>query len=181
MACSPSRAGTIIMPHFPSKNNAFDRYLVEKNNILVNVESGKYTINKYPNLYKHAPLLPAGGGERLKEIKKLFTGRYSSERPGANVRLREWNNTDQQLRSPRVYLSLIHIYRFLIGAFAGMRVSDFSRFSESNIVDGMITMRTRKTDTPIAIPLHPVIKKILGPHGTSFPESKAVGNLNPSV
>lgn len=24
---------------------------------------------------KHAPLLPAGGGERLKEIKKLFTGR----------------------------------------------------------------------------------------------------------
>lgn len=51
--------------------------------------------------------------------------------------------------------------RFLIGAFSGMRVSDFSRFSESNIVDGMITMRTRKTDTPIAIPLHPVIKKIL--------------------
>lgn len=49
--------------------------------------------------------------------------------------------------------------RFLIGAFSGMRVSDFSRFSESNIVDGMITMRTRKTDTPIAIPLHPVIKK----------------------
>ena len=34
-----------------SEDNAFDRYLVEKNNILVNVESGKYTINKYPNLY----------------------------------------------------------------------------------------------------------------------------------
>lgn len=33
------------------EDNAFDRYLVEKNNILVNVESGKYTINKYPNLY----------------------------------------------------------------------------------------------------------------------------------
>lgn len=51
--------------------------------------------------------------------------------------------------------------RFLIGAFSGMRVSDFSRFSESNIIDGMIMMRTRKTDTPIAIPLHPVIKRIL--------------------
>lgn len=34
-----------------SEDNAFDRYLVEKNNILVNVELGKYTINKYPNLY----------------------------------------------------------------------------------------------------------------------------------
>ena len=33
-----------------SEDNAFDRYLVEKNNILVNVELGKYTINKYPYL-----------------------------------------------------------------------------------------------------------------------------------
>ena len=34
-----------------SEENAFDRYLVEKNNFLVRVGTGKYTFNKYPNLY----------------------------------------------------------------------------------------------------------------------------------
>lgn len=34
-----------------SEENAFDKYLVEKNNILVRAETGKYTFNKYPNLF----------------------------------------------------------------------------------------------------------------------------------
>ena len=68
--------------------------------------------------------------------------------------------------------------RFLIGAFSGMRVSDFSRFSESNIVDGMITMRTRKTDTPIAIPLHPVIQRILE---SDFDLSKTISDQKMNV
>lgn len=68
--------------------------------------------------------------------------------------------------------------RFLIGAFSGMRVSDFSRFSEANIVNGMITMRTRKTDTPIAIPLHPVIKKILE---SDFDLSKTISDQKMNV
>ena len=68
--------------------------------------------------------------------------------------------------------------RFLIGAFSGMRVSDFSRFSESNIVDGMIMMRTRKTDTPIAIPLHPVIQRILE---SDFDLSKTISDQKMNV
>lgn len=51
--------------------------------------------------------------------------------------------------------------RFLIGAFSGLRVSDFSRLGEMDIVDGLIVLRTRKTDTPIAIPVHPVIQHII--------------------
>ena len=51
--------------------------------------------------------------------------------------------------------------RFLIGAFSGLRVSDFSRLSPENIVDGRIVLRTRKTDTPIVLPIHPVIRDIL--------------------
>ncbi len=51
--------------------------------------------------------------------------------------------------------------RFLIGAFSGLRVSDFSRLGEMDIVDDLIMLRTRKTDTPIAVPVHPVIREIL--------------------
>jgi len=51
--------------------------------------------------------------------------------------------------------------RFLIGAFSGLRVSDFGRLGEMDIVDDLIMLRTRKTDTPIAVPIHPVIREIL--------------------
>lgn len=51
--------------------------------------------------------------------------------------------------------------RFLIGAFSGLRVSDFSRLGEMNIVENRIVLRTRKTDTQIVVPIHPVIRDIL--------------------
>ena len=91
------------------------------------------------------------------ELMKLYQLKISK-----SAVLKEWPELcgEKAVRQRMATCELVR-NRFLIGAFSGMRVSDFSRFSESNIVDGMITMRTRKTDTPIAIPLHPVIKKIL--------------------
>ena len=91
------------------------------------------------------------------ELMKLYQLKISK-----SAVLKEWPELcgEKAVRQRMATCELVR-NRFLIGAFSGMRVSDFSRFSESNIVDGMIMMRTRKTDTPIAIPLHPVIKKIL--------------------
>ena len=51
--------------------------------------------------------------------------------------------------------------RFLIGAFTGLRVSDFNRLSADNIRDGKIYMITKKTAEPVIIPIHPVIREIL--------------------
>lgn len=50
---------------------------------------------------------------------------------------------------------------FLIGAFTGLRVSDFSALRESNIQDGKITVITTKDRDRVIIPLHPIIKEIL--------------------
>lgn len=49
---------------------------------------------------------------------------------------------------------------FLIGAFTGLRVSDFSRLSSRNVSD-TITMRTQKTGTKVVIPIHPVVREIM--------------------
>lgn len=88
--------------------------------------------------------------------------------------LEEWPDLkDEKAVKRRIATCDLVRNRFLIGAFSGMRVSDFSRFSESNIVEGMIMMRTRKTDTPIAVPLHPVIKKILA---NDFDLSKTISD-----
>lgn len=51
--------------------------------------------------------------------------------------------------------------KFLIGAFTGLRVSDFNRLSEVNIQDDRIRIRTKKTDAHTVIPVHWVIREIL--------------------
>lgn len=108
------------------------------------------------------------------ELMKLYQLKISK-----SAVLKEWPELcgEKAVRQRMATCELVR-NRFLIGAFSGMRVSDFSRFSESNIVDGMITMRTRKTDTPIAIPLHPVIKKILE---SDFDLSKTISDQKMNV
>jgi site-specific recombinase XerD len=50
--------------------------------------------------------------------------------------------------------------RFLIGAYTGLRVSDFGRLNEMNI-GNHIRMKTIKTGANAVIPIHPVIQEIL--------------------
>ena len=50
--------------------------------------------------------------------------------------------------------------RFLIGAYTGLRVSDFSRLNEMNI-GNHIRIKTSKTGANVVIPIHPVIQDIL--------------------
>lgn len=108
------------------------------------------------------------------ELMKLYQLKISK-----SAVLKEWPELcgEKAVRQRMATCELVR-NRFLIGAFSGMRVSDFSRFSEANIVDGMITMRTRKTDTPIAIPLHPVIKKILE---SDFDLSKTISDQHMNI
>ena len=54
--------------------------------------------------------------------------------------------------------------RFLIGAFTGLRVSDFTRISEANIKDNFIRIKPMKganKTEDVIIPLHPVILELM--------------------
>lgn len=50
---------------------------------------------------------------------------------------------------------------FLIGAFTGLRYSDYSRLSPDNIKDGVIQIRNRKTGVTTSVPVHWVVRKII--------------------
>ncbi len=50
--------------------------------------------------------------------------------------------------------------RFLIGAFSGLRVSDFARLNHDNVTD-YIRILSKKTKFNTIIPIHPVIREIL--------------------
>ena len=54
---------------------------------------------------------------------------------------------------------------FLLGAFTGLRVSDYNNLSKENIIElkgvKMVKIKTQKTGKEVAIPLHPIVKSIL--------------------
>lgn len=59
---------------------------------------------------------------------------------------------------------------WIIGLWTGLRVSDFlTRLDMSNISDGFIEIRTKKTGTSVAIPLHEQVKEVLKRHNGNLP------------
>ena len=50
---------------------------------------------------------------------------------------------------------------FLIGAYTGLRFSDYSRLKPQNIQDGVIRIRNKKTGVTTAVPEHWVVKEII--------------------
>ena len=56
--------------------------------------------------------------------------------------------------------------KFLIGAYTGLRVSDFNRVQEYNVQNGVIVILPKKGSSirkpePVRIPMHPVVREIL--------------------
>ena len=71
---------------------------------------------------------------------------------------------------------------FLIGAFTGLRVSDYNNLSTQHIkkindVD-MLHVKTKKTGKVVAIPLHPIVKEILKRYDWNAPPRMADQQIN---
>lgn len=56
-------------------------------------------------------------------------------------------------------LQLVRV-RFLVGAYTGLRVSDFGRLKEMNLDGKYIRIKTAKTGTATVIPIHPVLREL---------------------
>ncbi len=71
---------------------------------------------------------------------------------------------------------------FLIGAYSGLRFSDFTRIRPDHIIveDGieMIHIFTQKTDTEVYIPLLPELRSILRRNGNSSPKTISNQKMN---
>lgn len=50
---------------------------------------------------------------------------------------------------------------FVIGCFTGLRLSDLSRLDATNFVEDRIVIRTKKTGTPVQIPMLKIVKEIV--------------------
>lgn len=71
---------------------------------------------------------------------------------------------------------------FLIGAYTGLRVSDYNRLTEDNFKaeNGveMIRIKTQKMRKPVVIPIHPIVKAILEKNDGNPPQKIPDQHIN---
>lgn len=71
---------------------------------------------------------------------------------------------------------------FLIGAYTGLRVSDYNNLTRDNFktINGveMLVKRTQKTNDEVKIPLHPIVKQILEKNDGKPPKSLPEQHIN---
>ncbi len=74
---------------------------------------------------------------------------------------------------------------FLIGCYTGLRYSDYSTISSANIqkIEGVeaIVKVSKKTDTRIIIPIHPVVSKILKKYNGVLPTAPSNQKTNDGI
>ena len=71
---------------------------------------------------------------------------------------------------------------FIIGLCTGLRVSDFNNnLNQNNIIDGFIEIKTKKTGTAVAIPLHKYIVEILKKRNGNLPKKVNDVQFNESI
>lgn len=63
---------------------------------------------------------------------------------------------------------------FIVGCWTGCRFSDIGQITTENVSEGFIRIRQYKTNTPVVIPLHPVVTAILNKYEGKLP--KAISN-----
>jgi len=71
---------------------------------------------------------------------------------------------------------------FVLGLWTGLRVSDFlTHLDVSNIEDGFIKIKTQKTKTKVAIPIHPQVATILKKRNGKLPEKISTQKFNDKI
>ena len=71
---------------------------------------------------------------------------------------------------------------FIIGLCTGLRVSDFNNnLHQNNFIDGFIEIKTKKTGTTVAIPLHKYIIEILNKRNGNLPKKVNDVQFNISI
>jgi site-specific recombinase XerD len=71
---------------------------------------------------------------------------------------------------------------FIIGLCTGLRVSDFNNnLNQTNFIDGFIEIKTKKTGSTVAIPLHRYIVEILNKRNGNLPKKVNDVQFNESI
>lgn len=70
---------------------------------------------------------------------------------------------------------------FVVGCLTGLRYSDYSRLAAENFIDGKIHIRTKKTKTPVLVPMHRFVKEIIQKYNGTLPPARCIQYFNLAI
>ena len=70
---------------------------------------------------------------------------------------------------------------FIIGCLTALRFSDYSRLKPKNFVRNKIVIKTKKTNTPVQVPIHPVVREIIQKYNNVLPPPPSVQHFNRQI
>lgn len=92
------------------------------------------------------------------DINKIYAIDFNNEAIKAEIDYRDKNiETTRDL--------------FVVACWTGLRFGDWKDLSDASIVDDNMIVHTKKTNTTVVIPLHPIVKEILSKYNGVLPKS----------
>lgn len=138
-------------------------------------------------------------GKFIKQIK-VFMNAATEENLNTNLSFRNRRFIKPSAKSTQIYLSEQELKRiieldlsckpkldnarnlFIIGAYTGLRVSDFNNLSKENIKESngkrFFKITVKKTGKYLPIPIHPVVEKILQRNNGTLPKKMPEQHIN---
>ena len=191
--------------------NHTERFLKRFNDEVYNIDFDNINIQFYYDFIEWAENLKNLKGQRLsknyigKHIKTLKTFLSNATDEGINTNLAFRSKKFKVLKEEvtNVYLNLEElktIYQldltknpsldqardlFLIGAYTGLRVSDFNNLKPENIFSDngseFLKVKTKKTKKEVVIPLRPEVRAIIQKHGNKPPNRMYDQKINQKI
>lgn len=70
---------------------------------------------------------------------------------------------------------------FVIGCLTALRYSDYSRLQPKNFIRNKIVIKTQKTNTPVQIPIHPIVREIIDKYHKQLPPPLSIQHFNREI
>lgn len=113
-----------------------------------------------------------------------------------NATINDFNIKDEEVNTIFLTMSeILKIYRFqnltqreteikdyfILGCLTALRFSDYSRLQKKNFVGNKIVVRTKKTNTPVQVPMHPIVKEIILKYNKELPPAPTIQHFNREI
>lgn len=154
----------------------FSKHLTETEGYAYKTTTRKLTRIKFFCARAEEENLKVNGGYKAKVFVKKEN--YSYKEPYLNEeeinKIFNYTSNNSELNTTRD--------NWIIGLWTGLRISDFlTRLDTDNIKGDFIEIKTLKTDTNVAIPLHPQVKEILKRHNGKLPKKITEQRFNRNI
>lgn len=70
---------------------------------------------------------------------------------------------------------------FVIGCLTALRFSDYSRLQAKHFIRNKIIIKTKKTNTPVQIPIHPIVKELIQKYNKQLPPPPSIQHFNRKI